>query len=160
MNGTVAVLAVITRTHLMWHLRPSRPVVSLKDSVLTVACGRTHSALCTRDGMLMCCGSNERGQLGVGERCDRLDAMRCILFFGPVEGEAGGAFTAVACGDAHTLAISADGGVSGWGVAEDGRLGALLLVPNPLCGAQKVLPSPLHPNYLLCSRVRVRCGCR
>lgn len=110
-----------------------RPVVSLTTLVRTVACGRAHTAVCTRDGDLWCCGSHELGQLGVGvpllgeadggEGGNVLDAMRCAPFFAAVTPAHGGRFCDVSCGEAHTLALDTDGAVFGWGAAEVGQLG-------------------------------------
>ena len=90
-----------------------RPVISLSVSVATVACGRAHTAVCSRAGELFCCGSNERGQLGVGEDSELLDSMRCLVFPPSIIAPPPAGFTAVACGEAHTLSLSAAGAVRG-----------------------------------------------
>ncbi|KAL1520466.1 hypothetical protein AB1Y20_022047 [Prymnesium parvum] len=99
-----------------------RPVLSVSSPVAAVACGRAHTALCTKEGRLLCCGSNERAQLALAEQCELLDAMRCLAFFSEADGGSSRAFAAVSCGEAHSLALSA-GVVFGWGAADDGRLG-------------------------------------
>lgn len=53
-----------------------RAVIALKPAAAIVACGRAHTAICGRGGELLCCGSNERGQLGVGETSELMDSMR------------------------------------------------------------------------------------
>ena len=103
-----------------------------------VACGRAHTIAVDRDGVLYGFGSDKHGQLGLGPRGGSADgedhfrdAMGCVVSPAalgappsPADGaEAGLAWSVVACGEAHSLALCTKGGAYAWGNAEDGRLG-------------------------------------
>lgn len=74
-----------------------------------------HSCAITGDARLWCWGSNERGQLGVGDVRDRvLPVASSGLAVG---------LSSVAVGSFHTCALGVDGGVRCWGDNRDGQLG-------------------------------------
>ena len=67
----------------------------------------------TKYGALFTWGSGENGQLGHGDTADELAPRRVdALYF------QGDWVVAVAAGSAHSLAVTRDGGVFGWGVAD------------------------------------------
>lgn len=84
--------------------------------VSAVACGCWHSAALSDEGAVYTWGSCKSGQLGHGDR-QTLAAPRLAL-----QGKGGG-IVAIACGTAHTAALTASGDVYTWGKAEAGRLG-------------------------------------
>ena len=127
-----------------------RAVLALEAArVQSVACGRSHTVAMTAGGLMYAWGCDEMGQLGLdrggeaggggegGEDGGALagaggsedgaalhDGMGCVLVPArlppapPPE-----RWTAVACGEAHCVALSSDGAAHGWGCADDGRLG-------------------------------------
>ncbi|MCJ8739883.1 hypothetical protein PDJAM_G00052550 [Pangasius djambal] len=84
------------------------------EKILYVDIGTAHSASVTEKGQCFTFGSNQHGQLGCSSRRNSRVPFR-------VPGLQG--ITMVACGDAFTLAIGADGEVYTWGKGARGRLG-------------------------------------
>uniref|UniRef100_F6XNP5 Serine/threonine-protein kinase Nek8 n=1 Tax=Ornithorhynchus anatinus TaxID=9258 RepID=F6XNP5_ORNAN len=78
--------------------------------------GTAHSAAVTASGQCYTFGSNQHGQLGSGAR----HGSRAPCLVGGLQGIR---VTMVACGDAFTVAIGADGEVYTWGKGARGRLG-------------------------------------
>ena len=86
-------------------------------SVVQVAAGYEHTIFVTGDGLLLACGDNRCGKLGVGDTETRLVPT---LVTGQLQGK-----TAVhaAAGVNHTLCITADGSLFAWGYNDCGQLG-------------------------------------
>lgn len=84
--------------------------------VVQIACGCWHSAALTEDGSMFTWGSNKSGQLGQASK-SASHMPRVVL-----QGKDGG-IVAIACGTAHTAALSRNGSVYTWGKQDDGRLG-------------------------------------
>ena len=85
--------------------------------VLQVAAGCEHTMIVTADGSVFAFGLNDQGQLGVGDTENRLVPT---LVTGQLQGK-----TAVyaAAGGYHTLCITSDGSLFGWGDNSTGQLG-------------------------------------
>ncbi|KAL8273903.1 hypothetical protein Esti_002226 [Eimeria stiedai] len=85
--------------------------------LLTVACGGSHTLALTLGGSLWVWGSNEKGQLGVGEEetQDEHEPFLLDCFSLPVK--------RIACGEAHCLVVTAHGNVLSWGSNDLGQLG-------------------------------------
>jgi alpha-tubulin suppressor-like RCC1 family protein len=83
--------------------------------IRAVACA-SHTAALSESGELWTWGANGRGQLGHGHFRDALAPRRVDAF-------AAARVVRVACGGGHTVAITADGRVHGWGAADAGQLG-------------------------------------
>ena len=82
-----------------------------------VSCGGWHTMAVTAAGHAWTCGSNDHGQLGVGDRTDRLG-------FTQVDArQLGGARIMAACGWYHSVVVSAEGGVWIFGAGQFGCLG-------------------------------------
>jgi len=81
---------------------------------VSVAGGRAHSLALKRGGSLWAWGSNEYGQLGLGDRDDRNRPTR-------IGGDSD--WAAVAAEYEHTLALKRDGSLWAWGYNYHGQLG-------------------------------------
>jgi len=80
-----------------------------------VGIGWRHVCATRTDGTLWCWGSNAEGQLGTGNT---------LIRHVPTQEATGGtSWTAVSCGEEHTLATRADGTLWGWGHNRFGQLG-------------------------------------
>lgn len=90
------------------------------QSILTIAAGSNHSVALSRLGIVFTWGNNDCGQLARGDTVS-VDQPVYIEDFGtPLAGKS---IVAVAAGDQHTLALSADGRVFAWGMNANGQLG-------------------------------------
>ncbi|KAM5306042.1 serine/threonine-protein kinase Nek8 isoform 4-T4 [Glossophaga mutica] len=87
-----------------------------QEPLLSVDLGTAHSAAVTASGDCYTFGSNQHGQLGTSAR--RVSRAPC-----QVQGLQGIKIAMVACGDAFTVAIGAEGEVYSWGKGARGRLG-------------------------------------
>ncbi|KAF6091955.1 hypothetical protein HJG60_000119 [Phyllostomus discolor] len=87
-----------------------------QEPLLSVDLGTAHSAAVTASGDCYTFGSNQHGQLGTSAR--RVSRAPC-----QVQGLRGIKIAMVACGDAFTVAIGAEGEVYSWGKGARGRLG-------------------------------------
>lgn len=107
-----------------------RPLPALDGAACTdVAAGGAHSLVLAGDGSVLSFGLNDRGQLGHSPRAEEVPEPREVLL--PE------AAVAVAAGDFHSLALTADGRVWTWG---DGTGGALGLGPGaPTVSAPRLL---------------------
>jgi len=89
------------------------------EIVKQVAAGYEFTALLTDEGTVWTCGRNNSGQLGIGDKEPRsIPTPVVIPSSKPVK--------MIACGDAHMLALTADGKVYSWGWANFGQLGHVL----------------------------------
>uniref|UniRef100_G3ULQ9 Serine/threonine-protein kinase Nek8 n=1 Tax=Loxodonta africana TaxID=9785 RepID=G3ULQ9_LOXAF len=86
------------------------------EPLLSLDLGTAHSAAVTASGDCYTFGSNQHGQLGTNAR--RSSRAPC-----QVQGLQGIKVATVACGDAFTVAIGAEGEVYSWGKGARGRLG-------------------------------------
>ena len=84
--------------------------------VVAVSAGGMHSLALTADGAVWSWGQGAYGQLGHGDTQHQPLPKK-------VEALAGQRVVAVSAGDAHSLAITADGAVWSWGRGGNGRLG-------------------------------------
>lgn len=87
-----------------------------QEPIVCADIGTAHSAAVTASGQCYTFGSNQHGQLGTNSgRNSRVPHL--------VVGLQAMKVTVVACGDAFTVAIGADGEVCTWGKGARGRLG-------------------------------------
>jgi len=89
------------------------------SAVAMVAAGGSHTVAVTTCGALFTMGDGHWGQLGLGDRQNRLEPTRVgnePLFLGA-------SVLMVAAGLRHTLAVTAQGEVWSWGNGDGGRLG-------------------------------------
>ncbi|KYO28712.1 serine/threonine-protein kinase Nek8 [Alligator mississippiensis] len=94
----------------------TRSAPLLREPIVCADIGTAHSAAVTASGQCYTFGSNQHGQLGTGTcRSSRVPYL--------VVGLQAVKVTMVACGDAFTVAIGADGEVCTWGKGARGRLG-------------------------------------
>eukprot|EP00277_Geminigera_cryophila_P047295 CAMPEP_0173075624 /NCGR_PEP_ID=MMETSP1102-20130122/11796_1 /TAXON_ID=49646 /ORGANISM="Geminigera sp., Strain Caron Lab Isolate" /LENGTH=461 /DNA_ID=CAMNT_0013945065 /DNA_START=123 /DNA_END=1508 /DNA_ORIENTATION=+ len=97
-----------------------------------VACGARHTLVLTGVGLLSC-GFGDDGQLGHGDKAERL-----VLTLVTAEGFRGAQIVMVAAGATHSVALGAEGRVWTWGSGRHGQLGhsneGNRLVPKLLAG--------------------------
>jgi len=89
------------------------------DDILSVSLGRGHTLIVMQSGEVFACGSNSRGQLGIGAPRNPFESN---IFEAP-EGLEGFSFAAASCGPLHSALLSADGKVYTFGQNEYGQLG-------------------------------------
>eukprot|EP00798_Chlamydomonas_sp_ICE-L_P013341 gene13341-19182_t len=92
--------------------------VGLPDAVKQVAAGEHHTLCLTTSGDVWAFGSNECGQLGVGQDADIRQVEPRL-----VKSLKGAKVTALAAGHSHSMALTASGEVLSWGHGESGALG-------------------------------------
>jgi alpha-tubulin suppressor-like RCC1 family protein len=81
-----------------------------KLSIRQFACGKNHSLLLSAEGFLYAMGSNEHGKLGVGRAFHELNFANA-----PVKVDTLGNVASVALGEEHSIALTRDFKVYGWG---------------------------------------------
>ncbi|PHJ25322.1 regulator of chromosome condensation repeat-containing protein, partial [Cystoisospora suis] len=89
-----------------------------------IACGDSHTAALTGSGAVWIWGSNEEGQLGLGEEVeeDQYEPVQLDCFNTPIR--------RIACGGSHCLAVAQYGDVFAWGANDNGQLGLGVLRPS------------------------------
>eukprot|EP00897_Mesotaenium_endlicherianum_P002227 jgi/Mesen1/2031/ME000148S01136 len=93
------------------------PVKALEGKdVVSVAAGEYHSAFLTSDGEVYVAGNNDSGQLGVGSHTPQPTPVRVAALDTRT-------ITHVACGQAHSVAVTDAGALASWGASELGQLG-------------------------------------
>jgi hypothetical protein len=105
--------------------------LTLPDSkrAISVSCGLEFSAALTTDGCVFAWGSNEKGQLGVGDTKDRLVPTQVSLLLGRIR--------EISCGWQFMMALARDSTFYVWGHNYYGQLGL---------GDRQDRPKPaLHP---------------
>ena len=99
------------------HQFSPKVVEALRGKTVTqIACGCWHSAALTDEGAVYTWGSCKSGQLGQAHK-NSVPTPRVVL-----QG-VGGGIRLVACGTAHTAALTHQGELYTWGKHDDGRLG-------------------------------------
>jgi alpha-tubulin suppressor-like RCC1 family protein len=126
-------------------------VPGMSAEVNMISCGPFHNACIDATGVLYTWGNGGQGRLGHGDRSSESTPTRVKTFH-----QLGLRVVAVACGSAHTLAITHNGAVYAWGCGLHGRLGN---------GSQRDAWSPIkitfkEPSLLKTSEQfrRVACG--
>ncbi len=99
------------------------PAVALPGVPVEVATGAFHSCARLSGGAVACWGSNERGQLGLGDTRMRGVAPGELGMALPTVMLGGASVAAVVAGGAHTCALDAAGAVRCWGDNAYGQLG-------------------------------------
>ncbi|RDX59031.1 Ultraviolet-B receptor UVR8, partial [Mucuna pruriens] len=94
-----------------------QPIIALQGlRIKQIACGDTHCLAVTMEGEVQSWGRNQNGQLGLGTTDDSLVPQRIQTFQGvPVK--------MVAAGAEHSVAITENGELYGWGWGRYGNLG-------------------------------------
>jgi alpha-tubulin suppressor-like RCC1 family protein len=89
-------------------------VVSL-EHVIAISCGEQHSLALTREGKVYAWGLNSEGQLGIASHTNGTKVPKLCK----IEEEV----IAIACGGRHSLALTKDRKLLGWGSNYFGQLG-------------------------------------
>lgn len=77
--------------------------------IVQVCCGQYHSLALTHDGVLYAWGRGFEGQLGIAKHTTIVSTPRYVKSLHRYK------IKAIACGDAHSLALSDRGELLGWG---------------------------------------------
>eukprot|EP00949_MAST-11_sp_MAST-11-sp1_P000581 g581.t1 len=110
------------------------------DAVMTVYAGGFHIILLMKSQLLLSCGNNRYGQLGLGDMYDRDFPMKVpeINFV-----------TDISAGDRHTLASTSHGILWAWGFNVSGELGvgnkSMYLAPEPI---SRGIMRELRPTFI------------
>ena len=86
------------------------------ERAVSVSAGGLHNLALTADGAVWNWGYGVWGRLGHGDQQDQLLPKKVEVF-------AGQRVVAVSAGERHSLALTADGAVWGWGAGGNGQLG-------------------------------------
>ncbi len=89
-------------------------------TVAALATGGSHSLALCSNGTLVAWGDNSSGQLGCGNLPAQHDVPTAVL---QTNGLSGRTVIAIAAGNSHSLALTSDGQVFGWGSNASGQLG-------------------------------------
>eukprot|EP00569_Conticribra_weissflogii_P016347 CAMPEP_0171399114 /NCGR_PEP_ID=MMETSP0880-20121228/6388_1 /TAXON_ID=67004 /ORGANISM="Thalassiosira weissflogii, Strain CCMP1336" /LENGTH=839 /DNA_ID=CAMNT_0011913219 /DNA_START=41 /DNA_END=2560 /DNA_ORIENTATION=- len=81
-----------------------------------IACGGFHSAVITHDGKMYTFGGGEHGQLGHGDKVNKVKPTLVQALDGVV-------LQQITCGWSHSVALTAEGEVYTWGNGDHGKLG-------------------------------------
>ncbi|XP_034238735.1 X-linked retinitis pigmentosa GTPase regulator-like isoform X2 [Thrips palmi] len=89
--------------------------IDLPHTIAYISCGYYHTALVTEEGQLLMCGEGENGKLGLSRENRNVFVPTPVNINVPIR--------SVACGGNHTIAVSMDGDVYGFGSNLSGQLG-------------------------------------
>ena len=104
-------------------LRLLHPETNTPLRVKKIQAARAHTLVLDLQGRLFSFGSADLGQLGNGLHGDALQSSRLVAVSPPEGLQRFPAVRDVACGLDHTVALTEDGRVFAWGLANDGQLG-------------------------------------
>ena len=105
---------------------PSKLDFFSKTKVIQAVCGGLHTVVVTKEGDVYSWGSTEGGQLGLPQQmiiqlCKGKEQP--VLLPQKIPKLEGVQIAQVACGEAHTIAMSKEGVLYGWGMSNYGQLG-------------------------------------
>ncbi|KAK3926061.1 X-linked retinitis pigmentosa GTPase regulator [Frankliniella fusca] len=89
--------------------------IDIPQTIAYISCGYYHTAFVTEDGKLLMCGEGENGKLGLSRENKNIFVPTPVNINVPIR--------SVACGGNHTLAVTMDGDVYGFGSNLSGQLG-------------------------------------
>eukprot|EP01118_Nematostelium_gracile_P002108 TRINITY_DN1224_c0_g1_i1.p1 TRINITY_DN1224_c0_g1~~TRINITY_DN1224_c0_g1_i1.p1 ORF type:complete len:230 (-),score=49.15 TRINITY_DN1224_c0_g1_i1:93-782(-) len=98
-------------------IQPTELTLVPQDRIARISTGFDHSSLLTERGQVYTFGNNDVGQLGIGSQMDTSNAPHLV------EDLEHKFVTNVACGGNHTLVLTEDKQVLGWGINQNGELG-------------------------------------
>jgi RCC1 and BTB domain-containing protein len=97
--------------------KPLMIEVLSSECISTICCGSHHSIVLTENGEVYAWGQNRLGQIGNGEECSsELKPIKINIYDEH-------RIIAISCGSFHSIALSENGGVYGWGSNQYGQLG-------------------------------------
>jgi len=120
--------------------------------VVDVAAGAWHTLFLTEEGDVYAAGWNQHGQLGVDSASTTNLALPNVIDF---EGAGDGdnsedvSIVKIACGSAHSVALSSKGRLYSWGWGKYGQLGTKA---DSICAPRPVDTEDTTVNEILCGR--------
>lgn len=118
--------------------------------VVAVSAGSNHALFRAQNGVLFGVGSNNKGQLGLGNDAENMTSGPTII---PYFKDNCIRIQSVKCGGDHNLALSDDGIVYGWGLNDDGQCG----VANGMKEGNVETPKAVDITQDVCV-LRIECG--
>lgn len=107
---------------------PTPRLVEALSNTVKLACGDSHSLTIDTQGRVFCWGANSCGQLGISNPEDlRIhkdpDGIPHLPTPAMIEGLMDFRIVDIACGEAHSLAVTSTGDLYSWGACSCGQLG-------------------------------------
>jgi alpha-tubulin suppressor-like RCC1 family protein len=97
--------------------KPLMIEVLSNENISTICCGSHHSIALTEKGEVYAWGQNRLGQIGNGEKCtEELKPIKINIYDEH-------RIIAISCGSDHSITLSENGGLYGWGSNKYGQLG-------------------------------------
>ncbi|MFT4285756.1 MAG: hypothetical protein QM598_13065 [Protaetiibacter sp.] len=118
------------------HTPSSTPVrVEINTPLVAISAGENHALALDRDGSVWAWGANGFGQLGVGDTQGTFHPERVSTL------PSGVRFAAVGAGAGHSVAMTSDGRVWGWGSNTNRQLGPGAAATNVPTAVRMLLPT-------------------
>ncbi|KAJ9577236.1 hypothetical protein L9F63_006210 [Diploptera punctata] len=117
--------------------------------ITSVSSGLRHTVMITKDGKVLVCGNGRKGQLGLiddnGETIQQLEQPKEVPGMRNIH--------SAVCGQHHTIVLTSDGRLYGWGDNKHGQLGLNPILHPTLSSPKEIenLPHELNLNSKLFS---------
>jgi len=106
---------------------PTPRLVETLSNVIKLACGDSHSLTINKEGRVYCWGANSCGQLGISMENRSIekdqDGIPHISIPEKIDQLLEFTIVDIACGEAHSLAVTSTGDLYSWGACSCGQLG-------------------------------------
>lgn len=125
----------------------------LEEGVIQISCGKSHSLALTNEGTVLAWGKNDRGETGTNARTKKVRKPLLVNF------PPGTFIEQVSAGLHHSLALTNEGHVFGWGENKHNHLGCMHQPPNRRNSiVHSYYKIPILLNYFKEPIKKVTCG--